>query len=213
MHINIPKVVQPLHHETTLKMLWTVFHDKLLKLTQHTESWMVDTHSRLQTAQSESLTVVQVPYFDIAPLLKAAHQVKADQVSEEEDFHGDTITTHMAKLGLDPPLPCIPQKRTCPTPDTNLTIPKTQIPYRHIKRRKKRDSAILEQGHVSKSYTIKTHVQPSLPLETELEMEDLPAANGGYSAKNAHYKAATKKFTLTELINPMGFTLIEWDGM
>lgn len=107
--------------------------------------------------------------------------------------------------GLNRPGP----KRTCLT-NANET-PKAQS-SNNRRRSKRRAEKRETHGHPCGSgRAFEKYVLPSAPVETELQGEELPIAEGGWIAANASYYGAKVKRNLEDM-KAKGFTHIPWQG-
>jgi hypothetical protein len=129
----------------------------------------------------------------------------------ESDGEPEPASSAAYLADLDEVAPAPPAKRRRSLTDVMAT--EKPLPYRHIKRRKRRNAAVEASGHSTRAATVYQQVFPSEPISTVLDAEALPAAHGAYAAKvESDTYGSKKRRTLTELL-VLGFQLIRWDGM
>lgn len=95
--------------------------------------------------------------------------------------------------------------------ESPLPAPSSRPSRAHRRRKRKREDDYRKRGHVARKETVQAHICPSASLQTPLTTEALPAASGGYSAKNVAPRAAKKQHRLDDLL-AQGFSLVSWDG-
>ncbi|RDB20133.1 hypothetical protein Hypma_012874 [Hypsizygus marmoreus] len=150
--------------------------------------------------------------FDFAPLLQESTRWESDDL---EDGDPDNAASQSKESGSDreaspsagsPPLewPRPPTEEQSPRPQTTTAAnqePACTTSRPHSIRRNKRAKRKAEEGHVPRAKTYTRYVEPSVPIETPITSESLPAAKGGYSALNAKQKSGDKKaWAVNELI-------------
>lgn len=121
-------------------------------------------------------------------------------------------------LPTPPPLTEKPERfkrpRTPPTlPSTTSLIASNASSHRNKKRTLKRRKKVNEEGHIAKPRTIFEHVQLADAVDAAVQLQALPVANGGYSARFlvGNQFDLRKEYTLAEL-DDLGFTILGWDG-
>jgi hypothetical protein len=84
--------------------------------------------------------------------------------------------------------------------------------HRNEKRANRRKKEA-EEGHTAKSRTFFKHVQLADVAEVPIDLEALPVAKGGYTARRfiRNEVDLEKQHTIKDL-NDQGFTVFEWDG-
>jgi hypothetical protein len=70
-------------------------------------------------------------------------------------------------------------------------------------------------GHVPAASTVRTHIQPAVPLATSFNASALPTTLGAYAGKvedRAEKRGSKVQRSLSDLLG-LGFRLITWDGL
>lgn len=129
----------------------------------------------------------------------------------------------------------LPKRRRSPSPTFEQVVGSAKMPHKgahrrrpakphrlvkkhaaaNLRRQKKRLETKQQRGHIPAASTVRDHVQPAIPLATDLNTSALPSTLGAYAGKaeDAKEKYGSRvRRSLANLLG-LGFHVLEWDGM
>ncbi|PBK85157.1 hypothetical protein ARMGADRAFT_1087831 [Armillaria gallica] len=174
----------------------------------------------LQTQPMEPLVAPRT--FLLCSNLQAADDEDDRACKDDWQWHGNPLRDEMGVddevghplndvAGIDdipdPTPPKIPQKHGLPPPGEVIS-------HRHVKRKKKRQARYPTHDLDSKcAQSLRTSTAESSSLPSNIHLEALPAAYGGYAAKPWVKDGDDRREVgVRELLDCYGFQYIAWDG-
>lgn len=146
--------------------------------------------------------------FQLEPLLERSTSIEGDGLEDRELSDSEWRVVQ--------PVPELRLSQATGPARTQFAQPRPSSPLQkqsrhHIKRRRCRDNAILSMGHTP-GVRAREHAARSVPVQTRLDTEGLPADSSGYQARNGlKPEEAERSWQLDSLV-ASGLRLVEWDG-
>lgn len=98
-----------------------------------------------------------------------------------------------------------------PAGTRSAPAPSKRPSFSHRRRAAQRAKQKEEQGYATRPSIKAKYMDAAAPIRTSFEVEELPGARGGYTAKIDAPGSAKKRYTPEEL-ERLGFTRIKWEG-
>jgi hypothetical protein len=152
--------------------------------------------------------VLLSPDFDISPLLRQAVDLEPSQAYENFNF-----------LGIELELDTQPDADLLTTSQGKRENPEEDGPAKkrlnrgHAKRQRKRDKAVIEEGHCPDPKRARRAVNEggTFTIKVPIELDKLPASSCGYRASTKDATVDDRVYSLEHYENPECRTF-KWDG-
>lgn len=145
--------------------------------------------------------------FELGALLQEAFAQESDAVENVDDPPED-VDIAPEDIGVIPEDPESSKSLPIHPP---VAAEGSGVNRSHRRRRKKRQDNISAVGHRPRKQAGSKYTEMAHSVSTDLALEDLPVARGGYSAIPGKKHGAKKSRCVEELIE-RGFTYVEWNG-
>jgi hypothetical protein len=146
-----------------------------------------------------------VGYGDISPLISEIPSLQAGHVNLTSPA-GDTPGSITGDFAPNPPSP----HDLASHPPSSRSLRKKQ---RHNEyRRRKRAFQQAEEGSADKRVAKKRRRESHL-LQTGIDAINLPVTSSGWQGIPAKVKLGTALYTKAQLVDELGFTHVDWDGV